>query len=123
MRYRSKIYVHLAVFAVVATTWATDRMIVDDWRSYAPGMRGVPGTWKEQSWGKPVYDLEIVSDSGQPVLQLRSKGESSTISRDLKGSVDLNETPILEWSWKVNTLPAGGTPAARRRTTRPPRFM
>jgi len=42
------------------------------------------------------------------VLRLRSKGETSTISRDLKGGVDLDETPILEWSWKVITLPTGG---------------
>jgi hypothetical protein len=42
------------------------------------------------------------------VLHLRSQGDNSTISRDLKGSVNLEETPILEWSWKVITLPAGG---------------
>ena len=65
------------------------------------------GDWKEQSWGKAVYDLEIVSDDGQPVLHLRSKGETSTINRDLKASVDPKETPILEWRWKVMTLPTG----------------
>ena len=95
-------------FVVIATAWAADRVIVEDWRSYPLGTRGIPGDWKEQTWGKPAYDLEIVSDSGQPVLHLRSKGDNSTISRDLKGSVDLNETPILEWRWKVTTLPTGG---------------
>ena len=94
--------------AVVATAWAADRVVVEDWRSYPLGTRGIPGDWKEQNWGKPAYDLEIVSDNGQPVLHLRSKGDNSTISRDLKGSVDLNETPILEWRWKVMTLPTGG---------------
>jgi len=58
--------------------------------------------------GKPAYDLEIVSDDGQPVLHLRSKGETSAIIRDLKASVDLKETPIIEWRWKVITLPTGG---------------
>jgi hypothetical protein len=115
MGYTSRIYVHLAVFTVVATAWAADRVVVEEWRSYAPGTRGIPGDWKEQSWGKPVYDLEIVSDNGRPVLRLRSNGESSTINRDLKGSVDLNETPILEWSWKVETFPAGGN-ACRKAT-------
>ena len=94
--------------AVVATAWAADRVVVEDWRSYPLGTRGIAGDWKEQTWGKPAYDLEIVSDNGQPVLHLRSKGDSSTISRDLKASVDLNETPILEWRWKVITLPTGG---------------
>jgi hypothetical protein len=94
--------------AVVATAWAADRVVVEDWRSYPSGTRGIPGDWKEQTWGKPVYDLEIVSDGRQPVLQLRSKGETSAISRDLEGSVDVKETPILEWRWKVMTLPTGG---------------
>jgi len=94
--------------AVVATAWAADRVVVEDWRSYPLGTRGIPDDWKEQNWGKPAYDLEIVSDNGQPVLHLRSKGDSSTISRDLKASVDLDETPILEWRWKVVTLPTGG---------------
>jgi hypothetical protein len=101
-----------AVLAVactaVAIAWAADRVVVENWRSYPLGTRGIPGDWKEQTWGKPAYDLEIVSDNSQPVLHLRSKGDNSTISRDLKGSVDLNETPILEWRWKVMTLPTGG---------------
>jgi hypothetical protein len=94
--------------AVVATAWAADRAVVEDWRSYPLGTRGIPGDWKEQNWGKPAYDLEIVSDNGQPVLRLRSKGDSSAIIRDLRASVDLDETPILDWRWKVITLPTGG---------------
>ena len=94
--------------AVLATAWAADRVVVEDWRSHPLGTRGIPGNWKGQSWGQPTYDLEIVPDNGQPVLHLRSKGETSTISRDLKASVDLKETPILEWRWKVVTLPTGG---------------
>ena len=95
-------------FAVVASAWAADRVVVEEWRSYPAGTRGIPGDWREQSWGKAVYDLEIVSDNGQPVLHLRSKGETSTINRDLKASVDPKETPILEWKWKVMKLPTGG---------------
>lgn len=30
------------------------------------------------------------------------------IIRDLKGSIDLKETPVFQWSWKVMALPAGG---------------
>jgi Protein of unknown function (DUF3047) len=104
--------VHHAVFAVacavVATAWAGDRVVVEDWRSNALGTRGIPGDWKEQTWGKPAYDLEVVSDDGQRALHLKSKGETSTIIRDLKAAVDLKETPIIEWRWKVMTLPTGG---------------
>jgi Protein of unknown function (DUF3047) len=95
-------------FAVVATARAAEHVLVADWRSYPLGTRGIPGDWKEQTWGRPAYDLEIVSDNGHPVLRLRSNGDSSTISRDLRGLVDLNQTPILEWSWKVTRLPTGG---------------
>jgi hypothetical protein len=106
---RARRAVLVVAFVVIATAWAADRVVVEDWRSYPLGTRGIPGDWKEQTWGKPAYDLEIVADNGQPVLRLRSKGDNSTISRDLKGSVDLNEkTPILEWRWKVMTLPTGG---------------
>ena len=105
---RERLAVLAVAFAVVATARAANRVAVEDWRSYPLGAKGVPGGWKAQTWGQPVYDLEIVADNGQPVLRLRSKGETSTISRDLRGSVDLDETPILEWSWKVITLPSGG---------------
>jgi hypothetical protein len=105
---RARLTVLAVAFAVVATTWAADFFVVEDWRSYPLGTRGIPGDWKGQNWGRPVYDLEIVSDNGQPVLRLRSKGETSTFSRDLGSGVDLGETPILEWSWKVITLPTGG---------------
>ncbi len=108
MRSHARRAVLAVACAVVATAWAADRVVVEDWRSYPLGTRGIPGDWKGQNWGQPAYDLEIVADNGQPVLRLRSKGETSTISRDLRGSVDLDETPILEWSWKVITLPSGG---------------
>ena len=105
---RARRAVFAVAFAVVAIAWSADRVVVEDWRSYPTGTRGIPGgDWKEQSWGKAVYDLEIVSDNGQPVLHLRSKGETSTINRDLKASVDPKETPILEWRWKVMKLPTG----------------
>jgi Protein of unknown function (DUF3047) len=105
---RAYLAILIVVSALVAFAWAAERVIVEGWRSYPRGTRGIPGDWKEQTWGSPAYDLEIVADDGQPVLHLRSKGDNSTISRDLKGSINLDDTPILEWSWKVVTLPTGG---------------
>jgi hypothetical protein len=105
---RARLVVLAVVFAVAAIAWAAERVVVEDWLSYPLGTRGIPGEWKGQTWGRPAYDLEIVADDGQPVLRLKSKGDNSTISRDLRVSVNLDQTPILEWSWKVVTLPAGG---------------
>jgi hypothetical protein len=38
---------------------------------------------------------------------MRSANEGSTISREVTGMVNLKETPVLEWSWKVTVLPTG----------------
>jgi hypothetical protein len=98
----------LLVAVVAAAAWAADGVLVEDWRSNPVGTRGIPGGWKGQSWGLPTYNLEIVWDRGQSVLRLKSTGESSTISRDLNGGIDLKETPIIKWSWKAIALPSGG---------------
>ncbi|HZA56227.1 MAG TPA: hypothetical protein VE616_18435, partial [Candidatus Udaeobacter sp.] len=95
---RARLVVLAVMFAVAAIAWAAERVVVEDWRSYRLGTRGIPGDWKGQTWGRPAYDLEIVADDGQPVLRLKSKGDNSTISRDLRVSVNLDQTPILEWS-------------------------
>jgi hypothetical protein len=73
-----------------------------------PRYAGHPRRLEGPKLGKPIYDLEIVSDNGQPSLRLRSNASNSTISRDLRPLVDLKETPVLQWSWKVMTLPRGG---------------
>ena len=54
------------------------------------------------------YEFEIVTEDNQRVLHMKSTNEASLASRDIKGKVNLKETPILEWSWKVAALPKGG---------------
>jgi len=39
------------------------------------------------------------------LLELKSKIESSTVRKEIKGKVNLKETPILEWTWKGVVLP------------------
>jgi hypothetical protein len=39
---------------------------------------------------------------------MQSNNEGSTISKDVKGKINLKDTPLLEWSWKVMVLPRGG---------------
>ncbi len=97
----------LAVLALGAVAWAA-AIIIEDWSTGEIGSKGVPAGWKGQTWGSPAYDFTIVESEGRRVLHLRSEGDGSTISKDIKGKVQLKETPILEWSWKVVTLPKGG---------------
>ena len=80
---RARRAVLVVAFVVIATAWAADRVVVEDWRSYPLGTRGIPGDWKEQTWGKPAYDLEIVADNGQPSC---ASGARVTIRRSVATS-------------------------------------
>lgn len=100
--------VALAVLLLLTPAWAADRVVIEDWKKPPLGAKGIPRDWKGQNWGSPAYDMTIEDNDGHRVLHLRSKDEGSTISKDLKGKVDLKRTPILEWSWKAVVLPHGG---------------
>jgi hypothetical protein len=97
----------LALVALAATAWAAD-VVVEDWTHAPVGTRGILPDWTGQNWGSPAYDFTVVKNDSHPVLHLRSRNDGSTISRDIKGRVNLVETPILEWRWKAVTLPPGG---------------
>ncbi len=94
---------------------AADAVTIEDWSEYPVGTRGIPPGWQKQRWGSPTYDFTVIENEGHKVLQLKSAGDSSNISREIKGKVDLTATPILEWSWKVVALPAGAD--SRRKET------
>jgi hypothetical protein len=94
---------------------AAERVTVEDWSAIPVGTRGIPPGWEKQRWGSPAYDLTVVADGGSRVLHLRSAGDSSNISKDVKGRIDLRETPVLEWSWRVMALPKGAD--SRRKET------
>ena len=86
---------------------AADQYVVEDWARMAVGTKGLPAGWQKQSWGSPKYDFGVVEDGERRVLRLRSDGDSSNISKEIKGQVRLRDTPVLEWSWKVVLLPKG----------------
>jgi Protein of unknown function (DUF3047) len=96
----------LLVLGVAA--WAAD-VVIDDWQSQKLGAHGIPDGWLGgQTWGLPQHDMTIEENEGHRVLHMKSKIESSTVRRDIRGRVNLKETPILEWSWKAITLPKNG---------------
>jgi hypothetical protein len=88
-------------------------LVVEDWSRQPLGHPGIPEGWSGQSWGNPQYDLIVVTDGSDRVLHLRSRGDNSTISKEIK--VDVKELPLLVWRWKAVTLPAGGD--CRRKAT------
>ena len=97
----------LAITLTALGAWAADTFMVADWSKYPVGTKGIPEGWKGGNWGSPKYNFEIVQVEGQKVLRMQSEGDSSTISLDIKGKLNVKETPILEWRWKVTKLPAG----------------
>jgi len=102
-------FVVLAFFLVfTVAAWGAD-FVIDDWKSQKLGTKGVPEGWLGgQTWGLPQYDMTIEENEGHRVLHLRSKIESSAVRKDIKGKVNLKETPILEWHWKAVALPKNG---------------
>jgi len=101
----------LVAFVVSAQPGA---LLVEDWSRHPVGATGIPEGWKGgQTWGTPAYDFTVVQESPMKALHLRSRGDSSTISKEVK--VNLKETPILEWQWKAVTLPKGAD--ARNKNT------
>jgi hypothetical protein len=98
----------MLLFVLAVAAWAAD-VVIDDWTSQKPGAHGIPDGWMGgQTWGLPQHDMTIEENEGHRVLHLKSKIESSAVRRDIRGRVNLKETPILEWSWKAITLPKNG---------------
>jgi Protein of unknown function (DUF3047) len=104
----------LAILAAASAAPAeTSTILVEDWSRQPQGRAGIPQGWSGHSWGSPKYDFTAVGDGVERVLRLRSHGDNSTISKEIR--VDVKEFPLLVWRWKVVTLPAGGD--CRRRAT------
>lgn len=100
---------------VVAATERVEIASVENWARHETGARGIPAGWRayETIGGRPTYDFTIVEDEGHRGLNLRSRGDHSTIARRLR--ISLTATPLLEWSWKIVQFPAGAD--IRRRQT------
>jgi hypothetical protein len=106
---RARLTLASLLLALAATAWAQGgAVVVEDWSKQALGAKGIPDGWKGQNWGSPKYDFTVVVDEGRRALLMKSVNGSSTVSKDIKGKINLKETPILEWSWKATVLPRGG---------------
>jgi len=110
-RARLSVLLLVALASVVSAQGA--RFVVEDWSKGPVGHKGVPPGWKAQNWGSPKYDFEIVNDGTHNVLRMLSDGDSSTINKEIK--VDCKDFQVLQWNWKVVTLPKGAD--ARKKAT------
>lgn len=89
----------------------SETLLVEDWSHQPTGHVGIPVGWQGQGWGRPRYDFRIedAADAGGSgkILHLLSDGDNSTISKKV-GKIDVRQYPILDWRWRVVTLPTGG---------------
>jgi hypothetical protein len=96
------------LFVCTVAAWASE-VVVDDWKSQKLGAKGIPEGWLGgQTWGLPQHDMTIEENEGHRVLHLKSKIESSAVRKDIRGKINLKDTPVLEWTWKAIALPKNG---------------
>jgi Protein of unknown function (DUF3047) len=96
------------LLVALSTAWAATEVVIEDWKAGPLGSKGVPSEWKAQSWGKADYTGFTIADEGSRSLHLFGRSTSSMIVKDVAGKVNLKQTPVLQWSWKVVILPTGG---------------
>lgn len=93
-----------AVLLLVLPAFAGDRIVIADFNRAAEGTV-MPNDWqlKERS-GKA--EVRIVRDEGVPAIRLTSANSSFSLQKEVK--VNLRESPVLTWKWKITKLPTGG---------------
>ena len=106
-------FASMILTAAIAVSAGSPAIVVEDWSTQPSGGAGIPDGWTGQSWGSPRYDFTVVTDGSERVLHLKSRGDNSTISKEIK--IDVRELPLLVWRWKAVALPAGGD--CRKRAT------
>ena len=104
---RHRIVIVAAALLCVTVASAADEVVVEDWKDKV-GATGIPPGWQGQNWGSPKYEFKVEESDGHTGLHMRSANDGSTVTREIKGKVNLKATPVLEWSWKAVALPKNG---------------
>ncbi len=81
-----------------------------DWNKFTKKKdKKFPTDWvlKGTKWGVPSTNFYIQEDKKlkQNILVVDANKSTSTIIYNLSDKVDLNKTPIMRWSWKVEKFP------------------
>jgi len=112
----------VAVALAMCTVATAVERVVEDWQRQGLGTRGLPAGWSEL----PLFErllvkrgaLEIVDDEGRRALHVRTEVDQHTIIRR-RISVDLQNTPVLTWQWKVMRDPVDADLRERGRSDSP----
>jgi hypothetical protein len=91
----------VAILALATDVSARPRtIVVEDWSQQPEGRPGIPEGWTGHSWGSPKYDFAVAADGPNRVLRLRSRGDNSTISKEIK--IDVARNPQ---AWRLEPRP------------------
>ena len=92
-----------AVFAAVASRTVPLSLVVLNSQAMRPGR--LPDGWQVKiNRGTP--DISVIDGPSGATIRLKSRNSSFALERGV--DVDLNEYPVLSWTWKVSELPQGG---------------
>lgn len=70
-----------------------------------------PAKWVFKSkFGTPDAEFFVAKDDTgkNNILSMKSEKSTGTVLKDLRGAVNIKETPIVRWCWRVKKLPANG---------------
>ncbi|HSL03209.1 MAG TPA: DUF3047 domain-containing protein [Nitrospiraceae bacterium] len=85
---------------VVGSVYAREEVIV----------LGKDKTQTLAEWDKPVHfgtgNWKVVDDAKNQAIRLRTESSSFALEKSI--TVDLSQTPYLEWEWMVTVPPTGG---------------
>jgi hypothetical protein len=75
---------------------------------FSKGMnnKGVPPGWNLDDKQKPI-DISLVKEGDQTAVRLKSKNSAFGIYKEQ--DFDIKDYPFLNWEWKVDELPEGGS--------------
>lgn len=103
----SRFLIFLLIFLLIATTLQAAALRIDIGRFSKGELSG----WEAKSFkGETGYTL--VDDAGTTVLEAGSHDSASGLFREV--SVDLKQTPILNWSWKTANVLSGNNEQSKQ---------
>lgn len=95
---KSRLLFSFSLCFLFNTVMASERISISDFST--GGLEG----WQSKSFAGET-DYQLVEENGTTVLLANSRASASGLGKKMR--IDLNKTPYLNWSWKVNTTLQG----------------
>ncbi len=113
----------LAVCCATGTAWAQETIEAGTFSKQAPG--GTPQDWKPLVFRniEKHTTYTLVKDGNTTVLKADSSASASGLTRDLSAlNLNIRDTPILKWRWKIANLVKNADIAAKEGDDYPARI-